>query len=84
MSCTIKKAAARSILLAIIPNDITRLFTLPPGVPVYGVAAMRKAFDVTFTDPEFQAIIEKTRAVLSAKGSYLAGAGYAGRGENRF
>jgi len=62
MSCTIKKAAARSILLAIIPNDITRLFTLPPGVPVYGVAAMRKAFDVTFTDPEFQAFIEKTRA----------------------
>jgi len=84
MSCTIKKAAARSILLAIIPNDITRLFTLPPGVPVYGVAAMRKAFDVTFTDPEFQAIIEKTRAVLSAKGSCLAGAGYDGCGENRF
>jgi hypothetical protein len=81
MSCTIKKAAARSVLLAIIPNDITRLFTLPRGVPVYGVAALRKAFDVTFTDPEFQAFIEKTRAVLRAKGSCLAVAGYAVGGE---
>jgi hypothetical protein len=45
---------------------------------------MHKAFDVMFTDPEFQAFIEKTRGVLNAKGSCLAGAGYAGRGENRF
>jgi hypothetical protein len=45
------------------------------------VAAMRKTFDVTFADPEFQAFIEKTRAVLRAKGSCLAVAGYAGRGE---
>jgi hypothetical protein len=33
MSCTMKKGAARPILLAIIPTDINRLFTLSPGVP---------------------------------------------------
>ncbi|MGN6731104.1 MAG: Bug family tripartite tricarboxylate transporter substrate binding protein [Candidatus Binatia bacterium] len=46
------------------PNDINRLFTLPPGVPADRVAAMRKAFDATFADPEFQAEIEKARVVL--------------------
>ena len=46
------------------PNDINRLFTLPPGVPADRVAAMRKAFDATFADPEFQADIEKARVVL--------------------
>jgi tripartite-type tricarboxylate transporter receptor subunit TctC len=46
------------------PNDINRLFTLPPGVPAERVAAMRKAFDATFADPEFQADIEKARVVL--------------------
>jgi hypothetical protein len=45
-------------------HDINRLFTLPPGVPAEWVAVMRKAFDVTFTDSEFQADIEKARAVL--------------------
>ena len=54
-----KKGAARSILLAIIPNDINRLFTLPPGVPAERVAAMRKVFDVPFTHPEFHADVEK-------------------------
>jgi hypothetical protein len=49
-----KKGAARSILLAIIANDIGRLFTLPPAVPAVQVAVMRKAFDVTFTDSEFR------------------------------
>jgi hypothetical protein len=34
-----KKGAARSILLAIIPNDINRLFTLPPGVPAERVGS---------------------------------------------
>jgi len=46
------------------PNDINRLFTLPAGVPADRVAAMRKAFDATFADPEFQAEIEKARVVL--------------------
>ena len=46
------------------PNDINRLFTLPAGVPAERVAAMRKAFDATFADPEFQADIEKARVVL--------------------
>jgi tripartite-type tricarboxylate transporter receptor subunit TctC len=46
------------------PNDINRLFTLPPGVPAERVAAMRKAFDATFADSEFQADIEKARVVL--------------------
>ena len=51
--------------LAVIgPNDINRLFTLPPGVPAERVAAMRKAFNATFNDAEFQAEVEKARVVL--------------------
>ena len=46
------------------PNDINRLFTLPPGVPSDRVAALRKAFDATFNDPEFQADVDKARVVL--------------------
>ena len=46
------------------PNDINRLFALPPGVPADRVSAMRKAFDATFNDPEFMADVEKTRVVL--------------------
>jgi hypothetical protein len=46
------------------PNDINRLFTLPPDVTTERVAAMRKAFDATFTDTEFKADIEKARVVL--------------------
>jgi tripartite-type tricarboxylate transporter receptor subunit TctC len=46
------------------PNDINRLFTLPPGVPSERVAALRKAFEATFNDPEFQADVEKARVVL--------------------
>jgi tripartite-type tricarboxylate transporter receptor subunit TctC len=46
------------------PNDINRLFTLPPGVPAERVAALRKAFDATFNDAEFQGEIEKARVVL--------------------
>jgi tripartite-type tricarboxylate transporter receptor subunit TctC len=37
---------------------------LPPGVPPERVAAMRKAFDATFQDGEFQADVEKARVVL--------------------
>lgn len=46
------------------PNDINRLFTLPPGVPGERVEALRKAFDATFKDAEFQADVEKARLVL--------------------
>jgi tripartite-type tricarboxylate transporter receptor subunit TctC len=46
------------------PNDINRLFTLPSDVPTERVAAMRKAFDATFADPDFKADIEKARVVL--------------------
>jgi len=45
-------------------NDINRLFTLPPGVPAARVAAVRKAFDQTFTDADFQAEVEKARVVI--------------------
>jgi tripartite-type tricarboxylate transporter receptor subunit TctC len=46
------------------PNDINRLFTLPPGVPADRVEALRKAFDATFMDQEFKAEIAKARLVL--------------------
>jgi tripartite-type tricarboxylate transporter receptor subunit TctC len=35
------------------PNDINRLFTLPPDVPGECVQAIRKAFETTLNDPEF-------------------------------
>ena len=46
------------------PNDINRLFTLPPGVPADRVAAIRKAVDATFSDAEFQADVDKARVIL--------------------
>ena len=46
------------------PNDINRLFTLPPAVPPARVAALRKAFEATFNDGEFQTEVEKARVVL--------------------
>lgn len=46
------------------PNDVNRLFTLPPGVPLQLVEALRNAFEAIFKDPEFKADIEKSRLVL--------------------
>jgi len=46
------------------PNDINRLFTLPPGVPAERVEALRQAFGATFNDPEFKADVAKARLVL--------------------
>jgi tripartite-type tricarboxylate transporter receptor subunit TctC len=46
------------------PNDINRLFTLPPGVPSARVEAVRNAVDATFSDPEFKADVAKARLVL--------------------
>jgi hypothetical protein len=46
------------------PNDINRLFTLPPSVPPARVEAVRNAVDATFSDIEFKADVEKARMVL--------------------
>lgn len=61
-----KTERGRRLLRVVIigPNDINRLFTLPPGVPPERVEALRKAFDATFNDAEFQADVEKARMVL--------------------
>jgi tripartite-type tricarboxylate transporter receptor subunit TctC len=57
--------AKRLLRVGIIgPNDINRLFTLPPGVPSERVEALRKAFDATFRDAEFKAEVAKARLVL--------------------
>lgn len=57
--------AKRLLHVAVIgPNDINRLFTLPPGVPAERVEAVRQAFDATFNDPEFKADVAKARLVL--------------------
>ena len=57
--------AKRLLRVAVIgPNDINRLFTLPPGVPAERVEALRQAFDATYNDPEFKAEVAKARLVL--------------------
>jgi tripartite-type tricarboxylate transporter receptor subunit TctC len=48
----------------IAPNDINRLFTMPPGVPPERVEALRKALIATYNDPEFKTEVEKSRMVL--------------------
>jgi tripartite-type tricarboxylate transporter receptor subunit TctC len=61
-----KTAKAKRLLqVAIVgPNDINRLFTLPPGVPAERVKALQHAFGETFKDPEFKADVAKARLVL--------------------
>ena len=52
--------AKRLIRLGIIgPNDINRLFTLPPDVPEERVETMRRAFDATLNDPKFNQDMER-------------------------
>ena len=52
--------AKRLIRIGIIgPNDINRLFALPPEVPEPRVQAIRKAFDATLDDPEFNEDMKK-------------------------
>src|SRR5438445_3454165 len=46
------------------PNDINRLFTLPPRVPSERVEALRKAVNATFGDADFKAEVAKARLVL--------------------
>lgn len=42
-------------------SDIVRTYTLPPGTPKDRVQLLRKAFDVTLTDPEFLADAKKSK-----------------------
>ena len=58
------RRSARRRVAVIGPNDINRLFTLPPGVPADRVEALRQAFDATFNDPEYKADVAKARLVL--------------------
>jgi tripartite-type tricarboxylate transporter receptor subunit TctC len=52
--------AKRLIRIGIIgPNDINRLFALPPEVPEPRVQAIRKAFDAMLNDPEFNQDMKK-------------------------
>ncbi len=44
-----------------IPNQITRPFALPPGVPEERVQAVRQAFQATLRDPNFLADAEKAK-----------------------
>jgi len=48
------------------PQALGRPFLLPPGVPSDRVAAMRKAFADTFTDPEFRDDAEKIGLIVNA------------------
>jgi tripartite-type tricarboxylate transporter receptor subunit TctC len=61
-----KTEKARWLLrVAIIgPNDINRLFTLPPAVPSERVEALRQAFTATFNDHQLKADVAKSRLVL--------------------
>jgi tripartite-type tricarboxylate transporter receptor subunit TctC len=46
------------------PNDINRLFTLPPDVPAERVQALRKAFDAVLNDAEFNQEMQKAGIYL--------------------
>jgi len=55
----------RLLRLGIIgPNDINRLFALPPGVPPERVAAMRQAMQATYDDPDFKAELDRAQMFL--------------------
>ncbi len=59
------ESGKRLIRLGIIgPNDINRLFALPPGVPPERVAAMRQAIQATYDDPEFKTELERSQLYL--------------------
>jgi tripartite-type tricarboxylate transporter receptor subunit TctC len=46
--------------------NIGRPYMLPPGVPAERVAALRKAFQDTFADPEFRADAANLRIDIDA------------------
>jgi tripartite-type tricarboxylate transporter receptor subunit TctC len=48
-------------------NEFGRPFLAPPGVPADRVAALRKAFEDTFKDPEFLADVKKSNLELDPR-----------------
>ena len=57
--------AKRLLRLGIIgPNEINRLFALPPGVPPERVEAVRQALLATYEDPEFKSELERAQMFL--------------------
>src|SRR5262249_50868178 len=52
-----KERAALKVLD--VDEEVGRPFLMPPGVPKYLVTAMRRAFDATMQDPQFQADAKK-------------------------
>jgi tripartite-type tricarboxylate transporter receptor subunit TctC len=49
------EADRAAIALIVSPNLFARPFAAPPGVPAERLAALRKAFDETVTDPDYLA-----------------------------
>jgi tripartite-type tricarboxylate transporter receptor subunit TctC len=49
------EADRQAIELIVSPNLFARPFAAPPGVPADRLAALRKAFDETVTDPDYLA-----------------------------
>jgi tripartite-type tricarboxylate transporter receptor subunit TctC len=59
----------RAILAAVMnATEVGTAFFTTPGVPADRLAALRRAFDATMTDPEFLAEVEKTRLAISPIG----------------
>lgn len=50
--------------LAVLPGEFGRPFVAPPGVPPDRLAALRKAFHETMTDPDFVAEAGKAKMII--------------------
>lgn len=50
--------------LAVLPGEFGRPIVAPPGVPADRLAALRKAFDATMTDPDFVAEATKAKMII--------------------
>jgi tripartite-type tricarboxylate transporter receptor subunit TctC len=50
---TTTPAQREALALILAPQTVARPFAMPPGTPADRIAAMRQAFMVTMTDPEF-------------------------------
>ena len=50
--------------LAALPGEFGRPFVAPPGIPADRLAALRKAFDATMTDPDFVAEASKAQMTI--------------------
>jgi hypothetical protein len=53
----------------IVPNQFTRPYFLPPGVPTDRVTALTAAFVKTMADPEFRAEAEKAKLDINPMGA---------------